>query len=230
MEKRPRLYEKDEQVSDFLYFTTLSLYFGNALRLQVGIATLLCYHFVHWKVTIHRSLLQKSFPVASLCVNGGWCQTVWSQLKEAHAMVFGVSLQRTNKWLYISAFSHGRVGAIFTREQRTSLLLTCFTLFRWFCVSASLRIGRRFSHILLQKSSQKLNSCGEGEKCNQFHPWPFLVAWIGKRTLFASPVADHQIPLVLLPFAVVRAVLSLSRNCWGKEQREMTVICGKGGY
>lgn len=31
MEKRPRLYEKDEQVSDFLYFTTLSLYFGNAL-------------------------------------------------------------------------------------------------------------------------------------------------------------------------------------------------------
>lgn len=112
---------------------------------------------VHWWVTIHGSLLQKSFPAAPLCVKGGWCQTLWSQLKEAHVMVFGVSLQKANKWFYISAFNHGRVGTIFTREQRTSLLLTCFTVFRLSCVSASLHIEhiQRFSHILLQKSFQK---------------------------------------------------------------------------
>lgn len=130
---------------------------------------------VHWRVTIQGCLLQKSFPAVSLCVKGGWCQTPWSQLKETRAMVFGVSLQRTNKWFYVSAFNHGRVGAIFTQEQRTSLLLTCFTLFRLFCVSATLHIEhiQRFSHILLQKSVQKWNSCGEGEKCNQFDRWPF---------------------------------------------------------
>lgn len=135
---------------------------------------------VHWRVTIQGCLLQKSFPAVLLCVKGGWCQTPWSQLKEKHAMVFGVSLQRTNEWFYVSAFNHGRVGAIFTQEQRTSLLLTCFTLFRLFCVSATLHIEhiQRFSHILLQKSVQKWNSCGEGEKCNQFDRWPFLDAWI----------------------------------------------------
>lgn len=88
----------------------------------------------------------------------------------------------------------------------------------------------RFSHILLQKSSQKLNSCGEGEKCNQFDPSPFLDAWIGKRTcLFFSCYWPTNTPSPS-PFAVVRAVLSPSRNCWGKGQRAMTVICGKGGY
>lgn len=41
-EKRPQLHEKDEQVSDFLYVIILNLSFGDALRPQLGIATLLC--------------------------------------------------------------------------------------------------------------------------------------------------------------------------------------------
>lgn len=150
--KRPTLCEKGEQVSDFLYvllaLCSLVTLRDHSWELQPCFAKCLL-------ARDNRSVsAPEEFPsCVSACVEGGSCQTMWSQLKEMHAKVFDVSSQRTNKWFYISAFNHERAGAIFTREQRTSLLLTCFTLFRWFCVSTSHKISQRCSHILMQKSS-----------------------------------------------------------------------------
>lgn len=156
---------------------------------------------------------------------------MWSQLKEMCTMVFGVSSQRTNKWFYISAFNHERAGAIFTREQRTSLLLTCFTLFRWFSVSTSRNVSQRCSHILIQKSSWELDRLWGRWKVQVV--WPVTISRClnnkKKDLVFASPFAECQMSLVLLPFARVRAVFSLFRDRWEKEQRKRQLSVGWEG-
>lgn len=110
---------------------TYPLQFGNILRSRVGIAAQHC-----WVLACSKQMVSAPEELPS-CVNvyvkGGRCQTAWSRLRETHAMVFGFSLRRTNKLFYISAFSHERAGAIFTREQRTSLCLTCCTVWTALC-------------------------------------------------------------------------------------------------
>lgn len=111
--------------------TTYPLQFGNILRSRLGIAAQHC-----WVLACSKPMVSAPEELPS-CVNvyvkGGRCQTAWSRLRETHAMAFGFSLWRTNKLFYISAFSHERAGAIFTREQRTSLWLTCCTVWTAWC-------------------------------------------------------------------------------------------------
>lgn len=110
---------------------TYPLQFGNILRSRVGIAAQHC-----WVLACSKQMVSAPEELPS-CVNvyvkGGRCQTAWSRLRETHAMVFGFSRRRTNKLFYISAFSHERAGAIFTREQRTCLCLTCCTVSTALC-------------------------------------------------------------------------------------------------